>query len=241
VQKEGEKLRAYPGGKGSVFRHIINQQPPHSFFAEPFVGLGSVIRNKRAAPDGQLVIDRDSQALTQFREKVASEKKTIPALKLLHKNAMPWLACNLENLPKDALVYLDPPYMPSVIKSVMRYKYWLTDDEHADLLEMILAAPCMVQISGYDSALYRRKLRNWRRIEYQTMTRGGLATEVLWMNYKEPVELHDYAHLDLGKGFRGRELLNRKKQTQMNRLKKMHPQERLAILAAIQQWKEENL
>lgn len=233
---------AYPGGKGNCYFHIINQQPPHSFYGEPFLGLGAPIRNKRAAPDGQIGIDRDSQALTQFSHKVAFEEKTIPSLRLLHTNAMTWLARHIENLPKDALLYLDPPYMPSVIRSVMRYKYWLTDREHADLLEICLAAPCRVQISGYDSLLYRRKLRAWRRIEFQAMTRGGTwATEVVWMNYKEPLELHDYDHLDFGKGFRKREQLRRKKKRLIQKLANMPAHERLMLMSAIQDMKEGDL
>jgi DNA adenine methylase len=242
MQKERRRLMAYPGGKGNVYQYIVNQQPPHSFYGEPFLGLGAPIRNKRAAPDGQVGIDRDSQALAQFCDKVAIEEKTIPSLRLLHTNAMSWLARNIESLPKDALLYLDPTYMPSVIRTVMRYKYWLTDAEHADLLEMILSAGCRVQISGYDSLLYRRKLRAWRRIEFQAMTRGGTwATEVLWMNYKEPLELHDYDHLDFGKGFRKREQLRRKKTRLITKLANMPALERLMLMSAIQELKEENL
>ena len=42
------------------------------------------------------------------------------------------------------------------------------------------------------------------------MTRGGrLATEWVWMNYPEPIALHDYRYL--GEDFREREPIKRKK------------------------------
>lgn len=41
----------YPGGKGGagVAQLIINQQPPHSHYVEPFLGGGAVMQLKRPA------------------------------------------------------------------------------------------------------------------------------------------------------------------------------------------------
>jgi DNA adenine methylase len=229
---------AYPGGKGAYFHPIINQQPPHVFYGEPFLGLGSVMCNKRPAPEGQVGIDRDKHALDLFRQKAAAQ--VLPGLRLLHTNALRWLARNVADLPRDALLYLDPPYLQSAVKTALRYRYILTPDEHKDLLDIILSAPCMVQISGYYSRLYQSKLKGWRSIRFNVNTRGNSwATEYVWMNYRPPVELHTYDHLDFGMGFRKREQLRRKKKRWLGKLEKMQDQERLMLMAAIEDFKGE--
>jgi len=66
------------------------------------------------------------------------------------------------------------------------------------------------------------------------MTRGGrLAEEVLWMNYPEPVTLHDYRYL--GADFRERQRIKRKTQRWTRRLQEMPDVERYAMLAALEQ------
>ena len=66
------------------------------------------------------------------------------------------------------------------------------------------------------------------------MTRGGtLATEWVWFNYPEPDELHDYRFL--GRDFRERERINRKKRRWVARLKGMRRLERQALLSAIEE------
>jgi DNA adenine methylase len=227
---------AYPGGKGNSFQHIINQQPPHCFYGEPFLGAGAVLRNKRPAPEGQVGIDRDKAALTLFKEKAAGQ--VLPGLRLIHTNAMRWLARHVAELPRDALLYLDPTYLPSAVKTPLRYRYWLTEDEHKHLLDILLSAQCMVQISGYYSRLYQSKLKGWRSIRFDTTTRGnGWATEYVWMNYRPPVELHTYDHLDFGMGFRKREQLRKKKKRWLGKLERMPDQERLMLMSAIEDLK----
>jgi hypothetical protein len=92
-------------------------------------------------------------------------------------------------------------------------------------------------ISGYRSELYDRTPATWRRIDYQTSTRGGARVESLWCNFPEPVELHDYRWA--GKNFRERERLKRKKARWLARLRGMGAIEQAAVLAAIDEWRGE--
>ncbi len=151
---------------------------------------------------------------------------------------------------RPTLIYCDPPYMRETCKSRCRYKYDLSDDDHGRLLRVLqdlnaLDKPPMLMISGYDSELYREMLPavpyakcapihqdNWHHQTFQAMTRGGkTATEHLWFNFAPPTELHDYRYL--GGNFRDRERIKRRKTYWVNRLKKMPPAERQALLSAI--------
>lgn len=53
---------SYDGGKGVVFRHIINEMPPHKTYVEPFVGRGAVAMNKKPA-ERNILIDKDSDVI----------------------------------------------------------------------------------------------------------------------------------------------------------------------------------
>lgn len=217
----------YPGGKSGsgVYQQIINQFPPHSHYIEAFLGSGAIMRYKKPAISS-IGIDIDGDVISSFETQV-------PGLKLVCGDAVEWLTSAA--IPDDALVYLDPPYLMTT-RSTQRKIYPAEFGEvgqHRRLLRCIRNLTCRVAISGYWSDLYADQLADWRTIHYPTMTRGGrVATEWLWMNYLEPWELHDYRYL--GKGFRERERIQRKKQRWLSRLKSLPALERMAILSAIE-------
>ena len=104
-------------------------------------------------------------------------------------------------------------------------------EEHEWLLRLLLKLPCMVMISGYASELYDTMLAGWRRVEFTAQTRGGPATEVVWMNYPEPTELHDYRFL--GSDFHDRCRITRKVNRWRAKLAGLPRLERAAILEAL--------
>jgi DNA adenine methylase len=191
------------------------------------------MRYKRPAPMASIAIDIDADVVQQFRR----TNPDIPNLELHILSALEWLApgpAARYYTDPHTLIYLDPPYLMST-RSTQRalYKYeFATEAEHDWLLSLIKGMRCMVAISGYASELYADRLKGWRAIQFPAMTRGGtIATEWLWMNYPAPLELHDCRYL--GKNFRERERINRKKQRWSDRLKNMDPLERQALLSAI--------
>lgn len=220
---------SYPGGKNGsgVYQKIICQMPPHRVYVEPFLGGGAIMRLKRPAPCS-IGIDADAAVIELFRMQPGS---TTPNLTLVSGCGIEWLA----NTPvsDDTLVYLDPPYVMSSRSSQRQlYRYEISDDDHLRLLTIINRLTCMVMISGYYSEMYASALRQWRTIQFQTRTRGGrLATEWLWMNFAEPLELHDYQYL--GDNFRERERIKRKRNRWRSRLETMDALERHAIMSAI--------
>ena len=160
----------------------------------------------------------------------------VPGLQLVWADARRWLEEHAEELGPDALVYADPPYLMST-RSSQRQFYAVEmaeEDEHRALIRVLRSLKCMVMLSGYWSTLYAELLQDWRTYSFQAMTRGGtVATEWVWMNFPEPVELHDYRFL--GETFRERERIKRKKARWAARLERMPGLERQALLMAIQE------
>ena len=224
----------YPGGKNGsgVPQAIINQIPPHEYFIEGFFGGGAITRLKRPAACS-IGIDADAAPITNF------DAATVPGLKLVHANFLKWMQDHRPMLMvRHTMLYLDPPYLFSTRKSkrpIYKHEFG-TEQQHGELLEAIIPLNCRVAISGYYSDLYAELLRDWRVVTFTGMTRGGgTATEYLWMNYREPLELHDYRYL--GEGYRQRQDIKRQKQRWLRNLAAMTPTKRQAMMAAIDEFK----
>lgn len=225
----------YPGGKNGsgVYQKIINQMPPHRMYVEAFLGGGAILRAKRPALVN-VGIDLSKAVVREWN--FVELRAGIPNLTVYWADAVVWLdeAQRDGKLGPDTLVYCDPPYLMST-RSSQRQLYAMEMQEeaqHRNLIGVLKGLGCMVMISGYWSELYAKLLGGWRTISFKAMTRSGkTATEWLWMNYPEPVELHDYRYL--GETFRQREQLKRMKARWMARLEKMPVLKRQALLMAI--------
>ena len=227
----------YPGGKAGsgVYQKIINQIPPHNVYIEPFLGGGAILRFKRPAPTASIGIDADETALTRFDSLYyqATLDAQPPRAFLVWGDAIKYLAsCHYCDYP-STFVYCDPPYLMETRSTQERiYAHeFSTRAEHARLLDLLKGLKCMVAISGYPCAWYDQQLSGWRAIQFTAMTRSGTAVEKLWMNYPEPVKLHDYRYL--GEDYRERERIKKKKTRWNNRLSSMPAAERYALLDTI--------
>jgi site-specific DNA-adenine methylase len=206
-----------------VAQWIINQVPPHRIYIEPFLGGGAILRLK--APAGSSIgIERDARAVALWK------KHTIPDLRVICGDAISWL----EKFKPvgDEFIYCDPPYLFSTRSSGATYRFELSDADHKRLLSILKRLRCSIAISGYWSALYARELSGWRTSRFLTTKRNhARAEEWLWMNYPEPVTLHDYRYL--GRNFRERERIKRKKTRWRNRLERMPLLERRLLVATL--------
>lgn len=88
------------------------------------------------------------------------------------------------NYPK-VLIYVDPPYLLST-RAAKQYKHEMTEQDHVELLEILLQHKGYVVLSGYQNELYDKTLKGWH-----TMSTAGRAEyfgtdrrEVIWMNYE---------------------------------------------------------
>jgi len=235
----------YPGGKSGsgVYQTIINQMPPHQVYIEAFLGSGAVMRHKlpsRINVGLDLDVDVISRAAdiaaggeaVPLGDRLALGRDGRPQYCIRQADAVSWLG----SLPiwsallPVTLVYCDPPYLMSTRSSKRRiYRCELDEPGHIALLDVLVQLPCMVMVSGYESELYQDRLATWRVVRYRTMTSGGgMRTECLWCNFPEPTELHDYRYL--GRGFRERERIRRRRASWVAMLKSMPVLERAAVI-----------
>lgn len=217
---------SYPGGKGGmgVAQTIINQMPPHNVYIEAFAGGASVYQAKRPAAHS-ILIEKDAAQIPQL-EMIADDSTEV-----IHGCALS--ALQAVQRSEGVLIYCDPPYVRAT-RTRDLYRHEMTDDDHLDFLDTVktlAAASAAVVISGYPSGMYDRELAGWRKLEFQAMTRGGLRTECLWMNYHEPVALHDYRYL--GDDRTERQRIRRKIHRWKTKLAALPALERNAILAEL--------
>lgn len=215
----------YPGSKAlpGLLQTIINNIPPHKTYIETHLGGGNILERKRPA-DRNIGVDLDGEVIATWR------RVGMAGLELQHGDAVAFLRSF--EFTAGEFVYADPPYVLGSRKGGAIYRHEYTDDDHRELLAVLADLPCAVMLSGYPSELYDASpVAGWRTVDCRVMTRGGVANERLWMNYPEPAALHELTFL--GSTFRDRERIKRKKARLRNRLIKMDPLERAALLECL--------
>lgn len=92
---------------------------------------------------------------------------------------------------QDALVYCDPPYLPSSRRSNHSYTHEMGEDDHRELSEVLHGCKSTVLLSGYHSEMYDELYGDWptqaETAGYANTSNRGRAvdtarTEVLWSN-----------------------------------------------------------
>lgn len=223
----------YFGGKNGsgTYQTIINQIPPHDLYVEAFAGSGSIYRLKKDA-QFSILIDRLNTPNVHLKNAMRPGSTYLSLdvagnidffvgmLNFIHSNL-----CNV-------FCYCDPPYPLSSRKCQRRsYTYEMSDVDHQAFLGGMNRAHFDVAISTYPNDMYKVRLSEWRTLEYQSTTRCGTATELLYMNYPEPGQLHDYSFI--GKDFREREKYKRVKDNVVRKFSEMPNHLRASILNAL--------
>lgn len=215
----------YPGGKGGagVYQTIINLMPAHRVYIEPFIGGGNIYERKKPAPSS-IVIDADERSIEYWKKHAA------PSTTVIHGDAISFL--KNYDWQGDELVYCDPPYVMTSRSGRKIYRHEFTDQQHRQLVALLLTIPAAVMLSGYRNALYDDTgLRNWQRVDFPAMTRGGVRTESVWMNFEPPAVPSELTFL--GENYRERERIKRKKARWAEKLKKLPLAEQAAIMEVL--------
>lgn len=212
----------YAGGKGKCYPRLINLMPPHATYIESHLGGGAVMRHKRPAAIN-IGIDIDPRVIEKWRS-----RQRLPC-QVIEADASSFLTGY--RYGGSELVYADPPYLSTTRRQSRVYRRDYTQEDHEQLLAVLLSLPCNVMISGYDSDLYRSRLSGWRVTSFPSMTHTGLRNEHVWMNFPEPPELHETTFL--GDTYRDRQTVRRRHRRLLDRFDRMPQIERLSVLDAL--------
>ena len=83
---------------------------------------------------------------------------------------------------KDTLIYADPPYLMETRTQKM-YAHEMSVDEHLEMLAVLQSHPGPAVISGYESSIYDKHLRDWKKILVKPpkVEKQAARMEVLWV------------------------------------------------------------
>jgi DNA adenine methylase len=226
--------KSYPGSKHSpgVYQTIINQIPPHDVFVSGFAGHCAVLTNIKKSCVS-IAIDLNYKVWKYWN----AQKKYVRHMGISFFDfQLNSFVLNQEG----TFLYLDPPYLLHTRKNRRYYKHELTDEQHAQLIEIAKKLKCMVAISHYPCAEYDELLSHgWRKIVYQYQTRSGsMMNDALYMNYPEPTELHDYSFYGANKTVR--QAFKRKLERVQKWIAGLNAPERKCIVAMIDKEYKEN-
>ena len=95
---------------------------------------------------------------------------------------------------EDTLFYLDPPYIQDTRKQKKSYDCEMTNEQHKELIDVLINVKGKVVLSGYDNPIYNKLLENgWNKVvlgEYakrsEKSNEGELSKgkEFVWVNYE---------------------------------------------------------
>ena len=229
-------INSYPGSKNAtgLYQFIINNTPSFMKFYELFSGSGIIGRKLYEGSEQGFFTLSDV-----FPEVIDELNKLVPANNRIectchcYKYLLSIIVENHNN--RSTMVYLDPPYTKSSRRSNRDiYNVEFSDQAHIEFLNLISCSKvdfnCM--ISHYPDPLYDKMLSSWHRKEVQVMTRRGIATEVIYMNYdisKLPLHSYDY----VGHDFTERQAIKRKQSSTVKKINKLSLHEKLAMLHQI--------
>lgn len=84
----------------------------------------------------------------------------------------------------NVLIYADPPYLLNT-RGGKQYRHEMTEQDHAELLDVLKQHKGSVILSGYPSEIYDRELQHWQRITRKSYNQNSdPRTEVLWCNFE---------------------------------------------------------
>lgn len=97
---------------------------------------------------------------------------------------------------KETLFYLDPPYIHKTRKMTYTYTYEMSDQDHKDLINLLINIKGKVILSGYNNEIYNTLIdNNWNKILLGNFAKRSIKTikekkergiEFVWINYEIP-------------------------------------------------------
>lgn len=231
VDKVKSIAESYPGGKNAsgTPQFLINQIPPVDCIVSGFLGHCAVMKNIKPAKK-MIGMDIDKNVIDRWN-------KERPDLTLIADDFLKqtsWV--NPKEFGKT-LVFLDPPYLlesRSNQQKIYEHEFY-TEEQHTKLLERAVKFPTYVMICAYENELYDKLLlkKGFRKVNHSVQTQQGRREEVIYLNYDQPEELHDYSFYgnDYRERWNNKKLVNR----MIAQLKDMPALRRNMIIHHVQQ------
>ncbi len=234
-------LKNYPGNKGSkqMLAFIINNIPKTHSYLEAFGGSAAVAMELIRLNIPELYEITICEKNETVRHLITDKLKHVMKVNdetLVTTGYDGFNAIKLE--PMDGVIYFDPPYKMSSRRSkkpIYGEQEW-DDPTHAVFLakinEKAMLRKFFMMVSHYPCPMYDNALKDWHSKEIQVMTRGGLATEKIWMNYDiNGLDLLTTKHLALNAHDRQR--LQRQKRLLLGKLTRMPRHQRQFIIDSV--------
>jgi DNA adenine methylase len=240
-------INNYPGSKGGsgVTQWIINHIPECTFFVEAFAVSGKIgIELVKNGCTSDIIFNEKYQPVFTQLEQLLADKYPInkppyPRYKINFLDSIDFYIekCKNGSVYDSSVFYFDPPYLLHSRKSKRNIygSEWSERDHGAFLylVALLCESGAKIIISHYDCEMYREALTDWKTDTMKTMTRGGEATEKIWMNY-DITQLNLLCTKFVGTDYSDRQRITRRKKAYANKFKNMPLHERQAILEHIQ-------
>lgn len=135
-----------------------------------------------------------SQAVSQWLGKIEDNlPKAVERLKVVQIENMDYKDLLKKYDGEDTLFYLDPPYIHKTRKMTYQYAHEMTDQQHEEMINILLHIKGKAILSGYDNEIYNKLLDNgWRKMflgEYDKRGEKAInesrnkGKEFIWINY----------------------------------------------------------
>lgn len=219
-----KKYATYNGGKNGngTYQNIINHIPKHDIYVEPFFGNGGIYHNLKR-PRLSVINDINPGIIDGLNYGSCTKILNMDYQEVIYK---------YDYIVQGVFFYLDPPYLMETRKSQKRlYQFEFTESDHVQFLTMANTVKSNCMISHYPCKMYDDALKGWYTFDFESMTRAGLRTERIYMNYPPPTILQDFRYL--GTDFTDRQRIKRKIERQLKKLEALPILERTGILSAV--------
>jgi len=135
-----------------------------------------------------------SQVVSQWLGKIEDNlPKAVERLKVLQIENMDYKDLLKKYDGEDTLFYLDPPYIHKTRKMTYQYTHEMEDEQHEEMIDILLHIKGKAILSGYDNEIYNKLLNNgWKRVflgEYDKRSEKAInksrskGQEFVWINY----------------------------------------------------------
>lgn len=134
--------------------------------------------------------------------------------------------------PRNTVFYFDPPYLMETRswKGKLYNIDWNKKD-HQEFIAMSTVVKSNCMISHYPCSMYDTAFKKWRKHYYKAMTRAGVRTECVYMNFPPPTHLACCSVV--GNNHTHRQQIKRKLQRLITKIQSLPIAEQQAIITTI--------